>query len=141
MSWSFTLPYERPPKGLHSNDRAHWRVKAKSTQEVRRLVALLAREIPRMKRCGVQITWCVPDARKRDEDGPEGLCKAIYDALGSDRGISARIVPDDTSEFMEKPRLKIRIERGITAHFLVEVVDLSDPFLPDNIRQLKERLQ
>lgn len=131
--WSFELPYPRAPKGLHSNDRCHWRVKAKSTQEVRRLVALLGRSIPPMERCAVQVTWVVGDRRKRDLDGPEPFLKGIFDALGSDRGVSARIVPDDDPAHMVKPRLAIEYVKGCTPFFRVDVTDLSNHFRPDPI--------
>lgn len=143
MTWVIELPYERPPKGLHANYRDHWRAKARSTKEVRELVTVLCRvaQIPKLQRVSVQVVWVVPTKHKRDEDGPDPLCKVIYDAIGSDRGVSARIVQDDTKEFMDKPRLVIEHRPGELAHFRVEITDISNPFRPDEVDQLaKERL-
>ncbi|WP_136032499.1 hypothetical protein [Microbacterium sp. PF5] len=142
MSWVLQLPYERPPKGLHSNDRNHWRVKAKSAKDLRELVSALCRQqrIPKMQRISVQVVWVVPTRHKRDADGPDPLCKVIYDAIGSDRGIGAQLVADDTPEFMDKPRLVIEHQPGVTAHFRVELTDISNPFRPDTVDQISERL-
>lgn len=143
MSWIFELPYERPPKGLHANDRVHHMVKARSTKELRERVAVLCRvaKIPKIQRVSVQVVWVVPTRHKRDADGPDPMTKVIYDAIGSDRGVSARLVPDDTPEFMDKPRLVIEHQPGEVAHFRVEITDISNPFRPEEVDQLaKERL-
>ena len=143
MTWTLELPYERPPKGLHANDRVHHMVRARSAKELRERVAGLCRvaKIPKLQRISVQVVWVVPTRHKRDEDGPDPMCKVIYDAIGSDRGVSARIVQDDTKEFMDKPRLVIEHQPGETAHFRVEITDVSHPFRPEQVDQLtKERL-
>lgn len=143
MTWTLELPYERPPKGLHANDRVHHMVRARSAKEVRERVAVLCRvaKIPTLQRISVQVVWVVPTRHKRDEDGPDPMCKVIYDAIGSDRGVSARIVQDDTKEFMDKPRLVIEHRPGELAHFRVEITDVSHPFRPEGVDQLtKERL-
>ena len=123
--WVLKLPYPRPPEGLHANDRCHWRVKAQSTASVRDLVMLLCRSqrIPKMQKVSVQVVWVVPDHRKRDADGPDPLCKVIYDSIGSDRGVSARLVPDDSPEFMDKPRLRIE-HRPAPAHFEIHIQEV-----------------
>ena len=143
MTWTLELPYERPPKGLHANDRVHHMVRARSAKELRERAAVLCRvaKIPKRQRIAVQVVWVVPTRHKRDEDGPDPMCKVIYDAIGSDRGVSARIVQDDTKEFMDKPRLVIEHQPGETAHFRVEITDVSHPFRPEQVDQLtKERL-
>ena len=142
MSWTLTLAFERPPKGLHSNDRVHHMVKARSAKAMRDLVTMLCRSqrIPKMQRASVQVVWVVPTKHKRDADGPDPLCKVIYDAVGSDRGVGAQIVPDDTPEFMDKPRLVIEHQPGVTAHFRVEITDISNPFRPDAVNGVAERL-
>lgn len=136
MTWTLVLPYPRPPKGLHANDRAHWR----STAEVRELVVMLARSqrIPTMQRMSVQLVWVVGDHRKRDADGPDPLAKAVFDGLGSDRGVSARLVPDDDPAHMEKPRPVIEYRAGATPHFEVRITDLT--FRPDDVQTVAERL-
>lgn len=138
MRWVLHLPYPRPPKGLSANDRAHWATKARATAEVRNLVVALARQarIPQLQRVQVEVVWVVSDKRRRDADGPDPLCKAIYDGLGADRGVSARIVPDDTPEWMQKPRLRIEYRPDDEPHFEVIVTDTS--FRPDDIQQLTE---
>lgn len=142
MTWTLMLPYERPPKGLHSNDRAHHMVKARSAKEIRNVVTVLCRSqsVPKMQRVSVQVFWVVPTRHKRDADGPDPLCKVIYDAIGSDRGVGAQIVADDTPEFMDKPRLVIKHQPGVTAHFRVEITDISNPFRPDAVNGIAERL-
>lgn len=109
MSWTLTLPYERPPKGLHSNDRVHHMVKARSTKNLRERIAVLCRvaKIPKMQRVSVQVVWVVPTRHKRDADGPDPMCKH---------------------------------QPGVTAHFRVELTDISNPFRPDAVDHIAERL-
>lgn len=124
MSWQIGLDFPRPPAGLSMNDRPrHWSVKSKSTALVRGLVANRARAagIPPMERCRVDVEWIVPDARKRDTDNLAPFLKAIYDAIGSDRGVGARLVPDDDPAHMDKPAATIRLERGARAHFIITI--------------------
>lgn len=124
--WSFTLPYPRPPRGLHANDRIHWRGKAKSSAKVRQDVFTLVRaaHVPALERIRVDVEWVVPDRRKRDTDNLAPLLKVIYDAIGSDRGISARIVEDDDPLHMSKPSATIRHSHGELAHFIVTITDI-----------------
>jgi hypothetical protein len=124
--WMFTLDYPRPPKGLHANDRVHYMAKAGATADIRQEVFARVRalRIGTLKRIRVDIVWVVKDHIKRDEDGPEPLCKAIYDGIGSDRGVSAHVVEDDGREFFEKPRLIVRYEKGAHPHFEVTITDL-----------------
>lgn len=140
MSWMLTLPFERPPKGLHANDRPHWRVKARATKDLREFVTMLCRSqnIPKMQRVSVQVIWVVPDRRKRDEDGPDPMAKAIFDAIGSDRGVSARLVEDDSPDFMSKPRPLIEYRPGEPAHFEIIIRDISNR--PDAIEAITGRL-
>jgi len=126
--WSFILDYPRPPKGLSANDRpAHWAIKHGATQDVRMEVFAKTRALKLgvLEKIRVEITWVVGDKRHRDEDGPDPFCKAIYDGIGSDRGISAHLVEDDTPEFMEKPRLVIRYEKGVRPHFEVRITEVN----------------
>jgi hypothetical protein len=129
MSWSFDLPYTRPPFGLSANDRPkHWGPKATNTAEVRELVFYLTRttHVPALEKCRVDVVWVVKDRRRRDTDNLAPLLKAIYDGIGSDRGVSARIVEDDAPEFMTKPGATIRYETGCTPHFEVTITDIGD---------------
>jgi hypothetical protein len=124
MTWLIVLEFPRPPKGLSANDRTPWPVKHRATQDVRRVVALKCRHIPRQERVSVRVTWVVGDRRRRDEDNLAPFTKAIYDGIGADRGISAGVVADDAPEFMVKQAPIIRYEKGCTPHFevLIEAV-------------------
>lgn len=138
MRWVLHLPYPRPPKGLSANDRAHWATKARATAEVRNLVVALARQarIPQLQRVQVEVVWVVSDKRRRDSDNAAPFAKSIFDAIGADKGVSARIVPDDAPEFMTKLMPRIEYRPDDEPHFEVIVTDTS--FRPDDIQQLTE---
>jgi len=127
-SWTITLVYPRPPRGLHANDSAvHWAVKSKNTKTIREEVfaKVRAAHVPALERIRVNVVWVVFDARTRDTDNLGPWLKVIYDGIGSNRGISARIVDDDAPEFMEKPEATIRRDPGKgTAFFEVTITDL-----------------
>jgi hypothetical protein len=124
--WQFRLFYGRPPKGLSLNDRAHWRTKSDATHDVRQMVFARVRalRVPALERIRVDSAWFVRDRRKRDVENPTPFLKAVYDGIGSDRGVSARIVEDDSPEFMDKTGLQIIYEQGVTPHFLFTITDL-----------------
>jgi hypothetical protein len=125
--WSFDLNYTRPPKGLSANDRCHWRTKHDSTQQIRNeVMRTRAAHVPALDRIQVDVVWVVADLRDRDTDNVAPLLKAIYDGIGSNRGVSARIVGDDSPEFMSKPAATIRYDKAATAHFTVTITDLGD---------------
>jgi hypothetical protein len=128
MSWSFDLSYPSPPPGLSANDRGHWARKAKSTAEVRRAVFALTRraKVPALEKCRVDVVWVVATKHVRDTDNFPFLLKAIYDGIGSNRGVSARIVDDDSPEYMVKPGATILYEPGCTPHFTVTITDLGN---------------
>lgn len=125
---TFRLNYPRPPKGLHANDRAHWRTKAKSTETIREEVMLRVRSLRlgELERVSVQLIWVVGDKYKRDEDNVWPLMKAICDGIASDRGTSARLVPDDDPAHMQKLAPEIRLVPGSVAHFVVKIEDLGE---------------
>lgn len=127
MTWIIELTYERPPKGLSANYRGHWAPKARSTAEVRALVVALARSagIPSMGRMQVELVWVVTDNRIRDEDNVFPLLKVAADALASDRGVSAHLVPDDTAAWCVKIAPRIEKRTGETAHFELIVTDIT----------------
>jgi hypothetical protein len=127
--WSIRLHYPRPPKGLSANDRTHWAVKHAATQEVRYevMAKVRAAKVPALDRIAVDVEWVVPDRRRRDSDNAAPLLKAIYDGIGADRGVSARIVEDDAPEFMDKRGLRIIHVPGSVAHFVVHITDLGEP--------------
>jgi hypothetical protein len=121
--WVFTLPFDRAPKGLSSNDRPHWATKARSTSIVRTLVAAKVRDeqVPQLNRCRVDVEWVVNTRHRRDTDNLAPFLKAIYDGIGADKGISAHVVPDDAPEYMEKVGATIRYEKGAEPHFEVTI--------------------
>ena len=125
-AWWFELPYASLPPGLSMNDRGkHW-AKTRSTAMVRKdVVALVAQSgVPAMGRIRVDVTWFVKTKHRRDTDNAAPLLKAIYDAIGSDRGVSAHIVADDAPEFMEKPGATIHYDKECTPHFVVTITRL-----------------
>lgn len=105
------LPYTQLPAGLSGNSRAHWRVKAQSTRQVRADVTMLARSAG-LHRYGpgavehvtVQLVWAPGDRRRRDADNCWPLLKVAADALARGRSdlVGIDLVPDDAPEFMEK---------------------------------------
>lgn len=125
--WKFHLAIPRAPKGLSMNDRAHWRAKAASTAWVRGEVVarVVAAGVPTLDRCRVDVEWIVGTRHKRDTDNLAPFLKAIYDGIGSDRGISAHVVTDDDPTHMEKRAATIRYEQGCTAHFEVTITEVS----------------
>lgn len=128
-SWQIRLDFTRPPKGLSANDRAHWRTKAKSTALVRGLVAQRVRYagVPKLGRCRVDVQWIVTNARTRDPDNLAPLTKAIYDAIGSNRGVGARIVEDDDPAHMEKPQATILVDHNEdAAYFVITITDITE---------------
>ena len=122
-AWWFTLDYPRAPKGLNANDRVHYMAKSTATAKIRKQVVELvaAAGVPAMGRCRVDLTWHVKTRARRDTDNLAPFLKAIYDAIGSDRGVSAHIVADDAPEFMEKPGATIHYDRECTPHFVVTI--------------------
>lgn len=138
MIRTLELAYERPPKGLSANDRAHWAVKSKATAEVRAQVKYLAGAagIEPMQRCQVEIIWVVADKRRRDSDNAAPFAKAIFDGLGADKGVSAHIVADDDPAHMVKLMPRIEHRPGATPHFEIIITDITHrPDAIDNIAE------
>jgi hypothetical protein len=124
--WSFDLPFASPPSGLSANDRGHWGRKASHTAMVRQMVFAYTRaaHVPALERCRVEVEWVVVTKHRRDTDNLAPLLKAIYDGVGSDRGVSARIVEDDDPAHMVKPGATIRYAPDETPRFVVTITDL-----------------
>lgn len=111
---TITLPFDRPPSALVGNSRAHWRRRSADTQQVRTVVAALARQhnlhLAQPQHVTVELIWAPGDRRRRDADNLWPLLKACCDALA--RGprrdwTGLDLVPDDTPEHMTKlaPRI------------------------------------
>lgn len=127
--WTIRLLYPRPLPGLSANDRVHWRTKAASTKTIRDevFVKVRAAHVPALERIAVDVTWVVFDKRNRDSDNLAPFLKAIYDGIGSNKGISARIVDDDTDALMDKRKATILPAPGKgTPFFEVRITDLGD---------------
>lgn len=117
------LPYDRPPKSLAGNSRAHWRQRSADTQQVRSDVMRLAEgagihRFGRIEHVTVELVWAPGDRRRRDADNLWPLLKACCDALA--RGprrdwVGLELVPDDTPEHMTKlaPRIEPPPAKGM----------------------------
>ncbi|WP_353809109.1 hypothetical protein [Agromyces sp. SYSU T00194] len=125
-TWTITLNYPRPPKGLSANDRVHHLAKYRATQAIRQEVAVKvqALRVPKLERVRVDVVWWVTDRRRRDVDNLSPLLKAIYDGIGADKGVSAHVVPDDAPEFMVKPSATIELLPAGRAHFEVRITNV-----------------
>ena len=124
----FILDYPRPPKGLSQNDRpGHWAVRAGATADIRMEVMAKTRalKLGELDRVRVDVTWVVADKRRRDSDNLAPFLKAIYDGIGADKGVSARVVEDDDPAHMEKPSASIRYEKGSRPHFEVTITEIT----------------
>lgn len=126
-SWTILLNYPRPLPGLSMNDRVNRYAKARNTKTIREQIFYMVRaaHVPALERISVDIIWVVADNRTRD--GAENLApwaKAIYDGIGSNRGVSARIVEDDSPAFMVKVQPSIRLDKTVAPHFEIVITDL-----------------
>lgn len=131
------LPYERPPKSLVGNSRAHWRQRSADTQQVRSDVMRIAQEagLHRMgpyKHITVELVWAPGDRRRRDADNLWPLLKACCDALA--RGprrdwIGLELVSDDTPEHMTKlaPRIEPPPAKGMWLTLTLEFATEETP--------------
>lgn len=109
--WRLHLPYATNPlpmNGGRGNPKAHGRMVRRVREEV--VWRARAARIPRMDRVSVHLVWWVASRHVRDTDNLGELEKVIFDALATRRADlpSARIVSDDSPEFMDKPRAQIR---------------------------------
>lgn len=116
MRVRLNLPYERPPKELGGNARAHWRAEAKAKQQLRADVAMIARsaglhryEPGAIRHVTAQLLWAPGDRRKRDEDNLWKVQKIACDALARGRRdfVGLDLVPDDSPNHFTKlaPRI------------------------------------
>lgn len=95
-SWTLQLPGTIEP--LTSNQREHWRPKAKRVAHVRAVTALLATQarIPRLARARIELHYAPPDRRRRDAQNLVPTLKPIEDGI-----VDARVLPDDTAEYLD----------------------------------------
>lgn len=82
------LPW--PPKQLNPNQRVHWTKKSSAAKKYRRMCHLLALQAG-IKAADaavlVDITFCPPDRRKRDDDNCLASFKSGRDGLADAMGI------------------------------------------------------
>ena len=95
--WNVFLPYNTPP--LTANQRMHHRQRAQVVKNVRASARVVAQSlrIPGLPACQVELHYVPRDSRRRDADNLVPTLKAACDGL-----VDARIVPDDTPEWMDK---------------------------------------
>lgn len=121
-SWVLRLPWSKPP--LSMNQRLHHHAKARITREIRDATFLLAKHAKVPKNCArirVTLIYRPADGRRRDAINLSPVLKAVEDGL-----VDARIVPDDTPEYIDPvmPRIEERIPGG-KAELLVLVEQLA----------------
>jgi len=119
FSTTFTFDWTKAPLSL--NYRLHRMAEAKITKEIRSTMHALARRIPDLGRCRVELIWWVNDRRKRDEENIVPVLKALCDGL-----VDAEVVADDTPQFMKKEMPAIRFvqkrERASCFTFTIEEI-------------------
>lgn len=100
--WVIELP--AGTKLLSSNDREHWRARARETASLRETAAWLARaqKIPRLDRAHVLATYWPPDRRRRDPANLYPSVKACVDGL-TDAGVWA----DDDAAHVTGPDMRL----------------------------------
>lgn len=117
--WLIDLPYLRPP--LSANQRVHWAVRAKATNDVRQRTAWLIRaaRVPRLGRVEIQLGYTPPDRRRRDTDNLVPTLKPVADAV-----VDAGVVPDDTPDWVTKPEPVIDPPDASNAGLWVRLTEL-----------------
>jgi crossover junction endodeoxyribonuclease RusA len=97
QEWELVLPFQRP---LSLNHRQHHMVKARAVAEWRQAAMILARKhkIPRCEKVEVTLIYRPADARRRDPLNLVASLKALQDGL-----VDAKVVPDDTPQYMHSP--------------------------------------
>lgn len=98
------MPMTRPPMLANDQRRWTWPQVRKAKQQVGEAVAWLTRQagIKNLGPSQVDITWYVPDRRKRDVDSLGPFAKAALDGM-----VAAGIWPGDDSKWVTKVSLSI----------------------------------
>ena len=117
MSDKVTLEIDAwPGFALSPNARIHWAMKYVSARAFRELTGWLAIEarIPHFEKVAIQITYIVPDRRRRDPDNFLTMFKPGIDGL-----VDAKVLKDDSAEYLtilpvqfeyQKGQKKVRVE-------------------------------
>jgi hypothetical protein len=96
----------------------HWAVANGKKVELQNAVGWLVKgaKIPALSHASIWLEWTPSVHRRRDTDNPEPTRKACIDAIVS----VARILPDDTPEYVTRPENVIREpQRGLPSLLLV----------------------
>lgn len=104
MSGAQTLTFFTSRDSLiNSNDRLHWRVKAKKTRALRDFVAVLAWQQlhPVTTRQHITVTFGFTNNNRRDVDNLQPTSKAWIDGI-----VDAGILPDDNDNWCMGPDLR-----------------------------------
>ena len=117
-SKTIVLPWTKPL--LNLNSRQHWAAKARDTDAVRSVTAMLCRDLAKAEKVRVVLSYTPRDKRRRDADNLVGMLKPICDGI-----VDAGVVPDDTPDFMikEMPVIKPPAGKHARMELLVEAVD------------------
>ena len=118
-SKTIVLPWKKPL--LNLNTRQHWAAKARDTETVRSVTAMLCRDLDEAQRVRVQLSYTPRDKRRRDADNLVGMLKPICDGI-----VDAGVVPDDTPEFMVKEMPVIHAPEGKNARMELRVEALDE---------------
>ena len=95
-TYTIMLPWQKPLMSM--NDRKHYMVKARLTRQMRETTRLLANGLPiELEHIEVCLHYRPRDNRRRDTDNLMPVLKACADGI-----VDARLVADDTPEFMTK---------------------------------------
>lgn len=104
------LPYEAPP--IRSNDRLHWRAKARVVKAVRQVGAWAGAQVirdnvidggfPISTPVYVTLVWEVPDKRVRDAGASQPTLKAALDGL-----VDAGVLLTDRHTVVREERCRI----------------------------------
>lgn len=102
-TWTMPLSYAKPPLSL--NDRGHWSKSEPARYGLRMEAFKRARSMKlpvHLDHIVTRLHYIAPDNRRRDEDNLLATAKPLWDGL-----VDAKVVADDTSEFMTKLMPKI----------------------------------
>lgn len=118
--WQIDTPWTRPP--LTANQRLHWAKRAELTRAVRGWAAYTfsGATFPNGP-VTVDLTWHVPDRRRRDADNLVPTLKALCDGL-----VDAGVAADDTPDLMDKRMPQIIHTPGEPARLVLTLTGASN---------------
>lgn len=108
---------------LTSNQRVHWRERARKTRYLRGVAEDMARarRVPGARRVHVAAEVAWPNRRRRDVHNLMPTLKALVDGL-----VDAGVIPDDSDAHLVGPDCRVRsrlsMPRGLLAVPVVEIV-------------------